>query len=94
MLTFELSLEADKDLENIFGYGIEHFGLESALIFYDALNDVFNRICNNPEHFQPVDDIKTGYRRAVFNTYSIFFIERWIYRNLKNSKEGWSETCL
>lgn len=30
----------------------------------------------NPEHFQSVDYIKTGYGRAVFNTYSIFFIER------------------
>lgn len=76
MLIFELSSEADKDLESIFSYGVELFGVESALTFYNALNDFFNRICKNPAHFQPVDYIKTGYKRAVFNTYSIFFIER------------------
>ena len=75
-LRFELSVEADSDLEDIFSYGVENFGVEPALTFYNSLNDLFNRICKNPEHFQPVDYIKTGYRRAVFNTYSIFFIER------------------
>jgi len=76
MLGFELSVKADTDLENIFSYGVDNFGVEQALTFYNSLNDCFNRICMNPEHFQSVDYIKTGYRRAVFNTYSIFFIER------------------
>jgi toxin ParE1/3/4 len=76
MQRFELSIDADKDLENIFSYGIDNFGVEQAITFYYSLSEVFHSICVNPEHYQAVDHIKKGYRRAVFKTYSIFFVER------------------
>jgi toxin ParE1/3/4 len=76
MQRFELSIDADKDLVNIFSYGIDNFGVEKALTFYHSITEVFYTICNNPEHYQTVSHIKKGYRRAVFNTYSIFFVER------------------
>ena len=42
MLRFELSAEADNDLENIFSYRADNFGLEPALVFYNSLNDFFD----------------------------------------------------
>jgi len=76
MQRFELTRDADKDLENIYHYGIDNFGIEQAITFYYSLNEAFDSICSNPQHYPSVDDVKNGYRRAVFKTYSIFFVER------------------
>ena len=76
MQRFELSNDADQDLENIFSFGIDNFGVEQAIAFYYSFSEIFNSICANPEHYQVVDHIKKGYRRAVYKTYSVFFIER------------------
>lgn len=39
-------------------------------------SSMFDKIATNPNHFQSVEDIRRSYRRAVFKTYSIYFIER------------------
>lgn len=39
MLRYKLSSKADEDLENIFGYGVDNFGVEQAIVFYNALNE-------------------------------------------------------
>lgn len=76
MLTYSLTNEADNDLVNIFSYGIDHFGVEVALQFYNDLNSTFDKIATAPEHYQRYDELLPSYRRAVFKSYSIFFIVR------------------
>lgn len=76
MQTYSLTKEADNDLVNIFNYGIEHFGVDVALQFYHDLNSTFDAIAATPEHYQKCDDILPAYRRAVFKSYSIYFIVR------------------
>ena len=76
MQTYSLTNQADNDLVNIFNYGIEHFGVELALQFYHDLNTAFDKIAAAPEHYQRCDELLPSYRRAVFRSYSIFFIVR------------------
>ena len=76
MQTYSLTNEADNDLVNIFNYGIEHFGVDVALQFYHDLNSTFDAIAVTPEHYQKCDEILPSYRRAVFKSYSIYFIVR------------------
>lgn len=76
MQTYSLTKEADNDLVNIFNYGIEHFGVEVALQFYHDLNSTFDAIAATPEHYPKCDEILPSYRRAVFKSYSIYFIVR------------------
>ena len=76
MQTYRLTNKADNDLVNIFNYGIDHFGVEVALQFYHDLNSIFDKIAAFPEHYQRYDELLPSYRRAVFKSYSIFFIVR------------------
>ncbi len=76
MASYKLTQKADEDLVDIFNYGIDHFGVDSALAFYHELSSMFDRIANSPNQFQAVGEIRQFYRRAVFKTYSIYFIEK------------------
>ena len=76
---YRLSKAADADLVNILEYGLEHHGESSARAFYQELVNRFESISQNPEIYQNVNHIKTGYQRAVINSYSIFFIQRKEY---------------
>ncbi len=76
MANYKLTQKADDDLVDIFNYGIEHFGVDTALAFYHELSSMFEKISSSPNHFQAVEEIRPSYRRAVFKTYSIYFIER------------------
>jgi toxin ParE1/3/4 len=74
--SYKLTQKADEDLVDIFNYGIDHFGVDNALAFYHELSSMFDRIANSPNQFQAVGEIRQFYRRAVFKTYSIYFIEK------------------
>ncbi|WP_334031744.1 type II toxin-antitoxin system RelE/ParE family toxin [Alteromonas sp. P256] len=76
MSDYRLTLAAEKDLADILEYGEVHFGTQSALKFYEGLLSVFPKIVNNPAQFALIDEVRKGYRRAIYQTYSIYFIER------------------
>ena len=76
MQSYKLTQKADCDLEYIFNYGIDHFGLDLAITFYQGLSGTFDKITHNPEYYPTVDEILPRYRRAIFKSYSIFFIQK------------------
>ena len=79
MQSYKLTQKADFDLEDIFNYGIDHFGVDVAITFYQGLSDTFEKITRNPQHYPTIDEILPEYRRAVFKSYSIFFVQRQNY---------------
>jgi toxin ParE1/3/4 len=76
MSDYRLTLAAEMDLADILEYGEAHFGTSVALEFYEGLLSVFPKIVNNPAQFSRIDEVRKGYRRAIYQTYSIYFIER------------------
>ena len=76
MASYRLTLAAERDLADILEYGEAHFGMRAALGFYEGLLKVFPKIVDNPAQFARVDEVREGYRRAIYQTYSIYFIER------------------
>ncbi|MDT0629950.1 type II toxin-antitoxin system RelE/ParE family toxin [Alteromonas sp. W364] len=76
MHDYRLTLAAEMDLADILEYGEAHFGTQSALEFYEGLLCVFPKIVNNPAQFARIDEVRKGYRRAIYQRYSIYFIER------------------
>lgn len=70
---YQLSVEAEDDIDNILTYGIWQFGLEAAFDYHDALKNQFEIIAKNPLHFMKVDHISLGTRRSVFHALSIYF---------------------
>ena len=70
---YRLSNQAKEDLIRIHHYGVEKFGVTQADKYFDTFFDYFDIIAQRPFSFESVDYIKTGYRRCVCGSDSIFY---------------------
>jgi len=70
---YKLSNLAKEDLIRIHHYGIGKFGVAQADKYFESFFECFDRIAKQPFSFESVDFIKTGYRRCVCGTDSIYF---------------------
>ncbi len=73
MASFRLSPNARDDLERIWLYGHEQWGLEQADLYIQRLFTRFAEIAEHPRQHPAVDDLRNGYRRSVFGTDSIYY---------------------
>ncbi len=73
MAKYRLSNEAKEDLIRIHHYGVEKFGEPQADKYFDSFFEYFDIIAQRPFSFVSVDYIKTGYRRCVCGSDSIFY---------------------
>jgi len=73
MVKYKLSNVAKNDLIRIHHYGIEKFGITQADKYFESFFDYFEIIVQRPFSFESVDYIKTGYRRCVCGSDSIYF---------------------
>ncbi len=73
MVRYRLSNEAKEDLIRTHHYGIEKFGVTQADKYFDSFFEYFDMIAQRPFSFESVDYIKTGYRRCVCGSDSIFY---------------------
>jgi len=73
MVRYRISNEAKEDLIRIHHYGIEKFGVTQADKYFDSFFEYFDIITQRPFSFESVDYIKTGYRRCVCGSDSIFY---------------------
>lgn len=68
-----MSNEAKEDLIRIHQYGVRQFGMSQADKYYSSFFEYFNIIAQRPLSFESVDYIKTGYRRCVCGSDSIYY---------------------
>ena len=73
MVRYRLSNEAKDDLIRIHHYGIEKFVVTQADKYFDSFFEYFDIIVQRPFSFESVDYIKTGYRRCICGSDSIFY---------------------
>jgi len=73
MSKYKLSNEAKEDLIRIHQYGVRKFGMSQADKYYNSFFEYFNIIAQRPLSFESVDYIKTGYRRCVCGSDSIYY---------------------
>lgn len=73
MATYKLNQAAATDIEHLFEYGIDNFGVNKARSYIEGLTLRFESIAENPLHYQAVEHIKTGYRRSVYRQHSIYY---------------------
>ena len=73
MAKYRLSNEAKEDLIRIHHYGVEKFGVTQEDKYFDSFFEYFDIIAQRPFSFESVDYIKTGYRRCVCGSDSIFY---------------------
>lgn len=72
-LSYELSQEADKDLEDIFDYTVDKFGLDQAIAYVSGFEDVFINLTDNPELGHTRGEIREDLRSLVKESHVIFY---------------------
>jgi len=73
MTNYKLSNEAKEDLIRIHQYGISQYGMTQADKYFDSFFNYFETISRRPFSYESVDYIKSGYRRCVCGTDSLYF---------------------
>ncbi len=73
MARYKLSIVAKEDLIRIHHYGVMKFGMTQADKYYNSFFEYFNIISEQPFSFESVDYIKSGYRRCVCGSDSIYY---------------------
>tara|TARA_R110001606_G_C15204212_1_gene632081 strand:- start:82 stop:366 length:285 start_codon:yes stop_codon:yes gene_type:complete len=73
MANYKLSNVAKEDLIRIHRYGVAKFGTVQADKYFDSFFENFDIIAEKPFSFESVDYIKTGYRRCVCGSDSIYY---------------------
>ena len=68
-----ITLEADRDLSNLYEEGFRKWGEEQADKYYDDILDHLNALSENPYLYRAIDEIRQGYRRSVCGKHSIFY---------------------
>jgi toxin ParE1/3/4 len=70
---YRLNAAAADDIERLYRFGIDTFGLEQADRYLDGLFERFDRIAEQPLLYQAVDHIRPGYRRSSFGGHAIYY---------------------
>jgi len=72
-LEYRLAPEAKRDMEAIWLYTLDEWGLEQANRYTDELTVSFGNLAENPQHGTACDYIRQGYRRAESGRHMIYF---------------------
>jgi toxin ParE1/3/4 len=70
---YRLAPEAERDLEAIWLYTFEEWGVEQAHLYTDELAEAFTQLATSPEIAVSCDQIRKGYRRIRVGRHVIYF---------------------
>lgn len=73
-LSLRITKVAEQDLDDLYTEGFTIWGEAQAERYYDGLLERFDRICEHPEMYPAVDDIRAGYRRSVYEKHAIYYV--------------------
>ncbi len=73
MANYKISKVAKEDLIRIHHYGVNNFGMIQADLYFETFFEYFENIAQQPFSFESVEYIKTGYRRCVCGSDSIYY---------------------
>lgn len=68
-----LSEAADADLEDIFDYTLEEFGLDQAVSYVSEFDDTFEIISENPEIGRKREEVREELRSLTKDKHVIFY---------------------
>ena len=70
---YRLTEDAKSDLKRIYARGLREYGEEQADIYFNDFFGRFEQLVAQPLSYPAVDDIRSGYRRSVCGTDSIYY---------------------
>ncbi len=72
-MLYELSPEADQDLEEIFDYTERAFGFNQAVEYLSGFDGVFTKLVNNPKLGKEREEIREGLRSLLKEKHVVFY---------------------
>lgn len=72
-MTFKISNEAQKDLENIWLYTFEVWSAKQADRYYNLLLDEIEYLAKNPKSGKAYSHVRKGYWRSKVKSHFIFY---------------------
>ena len=75
MPQIRFTLSAQRDLQDINGYTVEHWGVEQALSYIDNLELTVKKLAATPQIGKPCDALKQGLRSFPYQSHVIYFLE-------------------
>lgn len=79
MRKYELSLAADRDLDDIYTYTFREFGVLQADAYFESLEECLTTLGDNPLLGVDASNLRVGCRRFVHQRHTIYY---------KKSKSG------
>jgi toxin ParE1/3/4 len=70
---YELSQEADNDLQEIYDYTTDNFGAEQAAKYLTGLEDLFYALCAQPHTGRMRNEIRKGIRSSSYLSHIVFY---------------------
>lgn len=71
-MSYELSLEADRDLEAIFDYTVEEYGRDQAIDYVAQFDALFVQLQESPQMGRERREIRAGLRSVIQNRHIVF----------------------
>jgi toxin ParE1/3/4 len=71
--SYELSQEADKDLQDIFDFTAERFGTDQAVEYLVGLEELFYALCAHPHTGRTRNEIRSGLRSSSHRSHTVFY---------------------
>ncbi|MFZ3289980.1 MAG: type II toxin-antitoxin system RelE/ParE family toxin [Telluria sp.] len=73
MAEYRLTPAAERDLEAIWSYTLQRWGVEQANSYIDVLTAAFAELANSPNTAPACDHVRPGYRRRSVERHMIYF---------------------
>jgi toxin ParE1/3/4 len=71
--SYELSPEADNDFSEIYDYTVEQFGSSQAVKYLNGFEELFVKLCSNPEIGRKRNEIRKGLRSISKESHIVFY---------------------
>jgi toxin ParE1/3/4 len=73
-MRLELSRRAKSDLDSVRDYSVDNFGVDRAIAYIDAMEQVFRRLLSFPEIGAPHPALQDGVRSLSCQQHRIFYV--------------------
>jgi toxin ParE1/3/4 len=74
MGNYRLTKRAERDIDQLYEYGLSNFGLEQAQSYFLGLHERFQILTDSPRLGREADELVLGLRRVEYSVHVIFYI--------------------
>jgi len=75
MARFNLTPRARRDLEDIWNYSVDRWGIDRAEAYLRSIQSAMSQLAANPSYGSACDEIRRGYRKHPVQSHVIFNLE-------------------